>query len=163
MARWAIYVGSVVFIAVLAVSAVFDAKIRVLHTLQALPYIATIVLARRKSAWGYGIGAIMAAFWNYTNVFFTTFGRNGFEEAWHLVRTGKVHRPDQLVAFFAIIAHFVLIAGCLAAYFELRKRTWRDPLRFVAGGFFATAFFVAAIYTTGQQYIPLMKRVLLGN
>src|SRR5215813_9493114 len=98
MAKWpgyAIYTGAVVFIAVLAVSAVFDPKIRVLHTLQALPYIAAIVLARRKSVWGYGIGAIMGAFWNYTNIFFTTFGRNGFEEAWHLVRTGKVHRPDQ--------------------------------------------------------------------
>lgn len=38
-----------------------------------LHYIAVIVLTRKNSAWGFGAGCIIAAFWNYINLFVTTF------------------------------------------------------------------------------------------
>ena len=62
--RWiraSILVGSGCFIFALFLSAVFDPKIRLLHTLQALIYFAVIVLTRRNSAWGFGAGCIIAA------------------------------------------------------------------------------------------------------
>jgi hypothetical protein len=43
----------------------FDPTVRVLHPFQALIYVAIIYLARRRSAYGFGAGCIMAAFWNY--------------------------------------------------------------------------------------------------
>src|SRR5262245_32597722 len=61
--RWSIIVGAVLFVFALLVSAVFEPKIRILHTLQALIYFALIALTRRNSAWGYGAGYIISAFW----------------------------------------------------------------------------------------------------
>jgi antibiotic biosynthesis monooxygenase (ABM) superfamily enzyme len=55
--RWlrvAIVVGAGLFIAALLLSAVFEPRIRLLHLLQALIYVAVIVLTRRGSAWGFG-------------------------------------------------------------------------------------------------------------
>ena len=56
-----------VFVFVLALSAIFDPSIRVLHVFQAGIYVAVVVLARKHSAWGYGVGCLTAAYWNYTN------------------------------------------------------------------------------------------------
>jgi len=58
-----ILVGAGCFIFALILSAVFDARIRVLHVLQALIYVVVIVLTRKSSAWGFGAGCIIAAFW----------------------------------------------------------------------------------------------------
>ncbi len=57
-----IVAGCVVFILVLALSAVFDPSIRALHLSQAFIYVAVIVLAGKRSAWGYGSGCLIAAF-----------------------------------------------------------------------------------------------------
>jgi hypothetical protein len=55
--RWiyrAIVSSCVLFIFILALAAVFDPTIRWLHLFQALIYVAVILLARERSAWGYG-------------------------------------------------------------------------------------------------------------
>ena len=54
-AHWLILVGGCFFILVLAVSAYWEADIRWLHFFQAWMYIAAIVLALRRYAWGYWI------------------------------------------------------------------------------------------------------------
>ena len=64
-----ILVGAGLFIFALVVSAIFDPTIRVLHAFQMLIYVAVIVLTRRGSAWGFGAGYIIGAFWNYINLF----------------------------------------------------------------------------------------------
>ncbi len=43
--------------------------------LQALIYVQVTSLVRRSNAWVYGMGFFIAAFWNYTNHFITTFLR----------------------------------------------------------------------------------------
>src|SRR5262245_18194053 len=96
--RWIsafILVGSLFFIFALVLSAVFDPKIRVLHTLQALIYVAVILLTRRNSAWGFGAGCIVAAFWNYINLFITNFIKSGLQQLLILLQTGQLYRPDQ--------------------------------------------------------------------
>jgi hypothetical protein len=51
--EWLVVVGACSFLAVLVVSALWDAGIRWLHFFQAWMYVATIVLALRRNPWGY--------------------------------------------------------------------------------------------------------------
>jgi hypothetical protein len=83
-----VLVGAGSFILALIVSAVFDPSIRVLHVLQALIYIIVIVLTRKYNAWGFGAGCIIAVFWNYINLFVTTFVKAGLQQLSSLLRTG---------------------------------------------------------------------------
>ena len=159
--RWinvSILIGVGLFIVALVISAVFDPTIRLLHALQALIYIAVIVMTRKNSAWGFGAGCIIAAFWNYINLFVTTFIKAGVHELLVLVETGKLHRPDLLIALLAAGGHFLLIVACLAGFLRTRPGggQW---LRFVGGGIVAIAYFVGIIVTTGPQYIGLLRRV----
>jgi hypothetical protein len=130
-----------------------------LHALQLLIYVAVIVLTRRDSAWGFGAGTIISAFWNYGNIFFTTFFRGGLEQFGVLLRTGQLHRPDLMVAVIAVAGHLLLIVACLAGFLRLRPRAMQWG-QFLAGGVLAVGYFMLIIVTTGPQYIPLMKRVL---
>jgi len=159
--RWiqlAIDVGAGFFIFALVASAVFDSRIRVLHALQALIYLAVMVGSRRGSAWAFGAGCFVAAFWNYTNLFVTTFVRAGIHQLGLLVTTGRVPRPDLLIAVFAAGGHFLLILGCLAGLLRTRP-AGRDWIRFTVGGVLAIAYLVAIIATTGRQYVPLLRLV----
>ncbi len=153
-----ILIGAGFFIFALILSAVLDPKIRLLHALQALIYVAVIVLTRRNSAWGFGAGCMIAALWNYTNLFVTTFIKNGIQQYSILFRTGHLQRPDLLIAVVAAGAHFLLIVGCLAGFLRTRPGI-RELGRFLAGGCIAVAYFAAIILTTGPQYIGLLKRV----
>jgi hypothetical protein len=154
----AIYVGSGLFGLALLVSAIFDPTIRVLHALQALIYVAVVVLARRGSPWGFGAGALIGMFWNYVNLFVTNFIAAGFGQLWTLLTTGALKRPDLLVAVVAGTGHAVLIVGCLVGFAYCRPRA-REWTKFLAGGVAAIAYLVAIIVTTGPQYIPLLRRV----
>ena len=153
-----ILVGAGLFIFALVVSAIFDPTIRILHAFQTLIYIAVIVLTRRGSAWGFGAGCIIAAFWNYINLFITTFIKGGLQELARFFQTGELHRPDLLIAVIAGGGHFLLIIGCLAGFLRTRPgvRRWSE---FVAGGGVAVAYLAAIIVTTGPQYINLLRRV----
>ena len=159
--RWirvAVVAGASSFILALVVSAIFDPTIRILHTLQALIYVAVIVLARRSSPWGFGAGFVIGTFWNCINLFVTNFISAGVHQLWTLVTTGTLPRPDLLVAVVAGGGHLLLIIGCVAGF--LRQRPGgREWARFWAGGAIAVGYFVVIIFTTGQQYIPLLKRV----
>jgi hypothetical protein len=153
-----ILAGAGFFIFALALSAVFDPSIRVLHALQALIYVAVIILTRRGNAWGFGAGCLIAAFWNYVNLFVTTFIRAGLEQLATLIHSGQLLRPDLLVAVIAAAGHFLMIVACLVGFLRTRPslRQWGQ---FLAGGILAVAYLVVIIFTTGPQYIGLLKRV----
>jgi hypothetical protein len=158
--RWidrSILVGAGLFIFALILSAVYDPKIRVLHTLQALIYVAVIVLTQRRSAWGFGAGCVIAALWNYINLFVTTFIKSGLQQLSILLQTGHLRRPDLVIAIVAAGGHFLMIAACLAGFLRTRPGA-RQIGQFIAGGILAVAYFVAIIYTTGPQYIGLVRR-----
>ena len=158
MLHWSIDLGAGFFILALLLSALFDPRIRILHTLQALIYLAVIVLTRRNSSWGFGAGFLIAIFWNYTNLFVTTFVRGGWNQLHLLMTSGHASHPDRIIALIACGGHFLMIAGCLAGILLLRPsaQTWT---KFFAGGVIAVASFILMIYTTGPQYIPLMRHV----
>ena len=156
--QWSIDFGAGFFLLALVLSAVFDPRIRVLHTLQALIYIAVIVLTRRLSAWGFGAGFFIAAFWNYTNLFVTTFVRAGADQLMLLLHTGRLRRPDLLVALVAAFGHFLMMVACAVGWVRLRPGG-RQTGEFVLGGVLAIGFFVLIIFATGRQYIPLVRHV----
>ena len=156
---WLIVGSCAVFIFILALSAVYDRSIRVLHAFQALIYVAVVTLALRRSAWGYGAGCIIAVFWNWTNIIHTTFIANGLRELAHAIQTGRVNRPDQLIAVVAAAAHFALIGACLAGYFRIKPRGSWEPMKFFAGGLIAVGYFAGIVILFGPQYIPLLRRV----
>lgn len=158
--RWirvSILVGAAFFIFALILSAVFDPRIRLLHALQALIYLAVIVLTRRNSARGFGAGVVIAAFWNYVNLFVTTFIRAGAEQFWLLLHTGRLQRPDLIIALVAALGHFLLIVACLAGFLRMRPRV-KQWGQFLAGGVLAVGYFILIIVITGPQYIGLLKR-----
>ena len=154
-----IVASCVLFIFVLALSAVFDASIRVLHLFQAAIYVAVVILARKRSAWGYGAGCLIAAFWNWTNLVHTNFIANGLRELSRALQTGQVTRPDQLIAVLAASAHFVLIFACLVGVSLIRPKSSWDPARFLGGGVLAIGYFAGIIVLFGAQYVPLLRRV----
>lgn len=155
--RWFIIVGVGLFAFALFASAVFDPRIRVLHALQALIYLAVLLLTRRNSAWGYGAGCIISAFWNYINLFVTTFIKAGVEQFLYLLQTGQLKRPDLALSLFAAGGHFLLIVACLAGFLRRSPRA-REWGQFVGGGVLAVAFLVTIIITTAPQYIRVLKR-----
>src|SRR5207247_10411286 len=86
------------FVVVLAVSAYWDRRIRVLHVFESLPYIAAAILCLRRSKVGYALGAASGASWLWMAGFLTTFIRNGFQRLLMLYRHGGVDRPAILIA-----------------------------------------------------------------
>jgi hypothetical protein len=160
--RWiqrTIDVGAGFFLVALIVSAVFDPSIRVLHALQALIYVAVIVLTRRRSAWGYGAGCVIALVWNAVNLAITGFIAAGFTVIAMLIRTGQLVHAEYLIAVIAALGHAAMIVACAVGFVRLRP-TWRGWARFAAGGVVAVLYFAAIIVTTGPQYVHLIKRVL---
>jgi len=150
--------GAVGFILALAVSDIFDPTIRLLHSLQALIYVVTIALALRRNVWGLGAGFGIGVFWNYVNLFVTTFIAAGAQQLWILVTTGHLPRPDLFIGIVAGVSHLLLIVGCLAAALWLRPAA-RQWLAFALGGTLAVAYLVAIILLTGPQYVPLLRRI----
>jgi hypothetical protein len=147
--RWTrvwIQIGAGLFIFALVGSAIAVPPLRLLHTFQALIYIAVILLARRDSAWGLGAGFTIAVAWNSLQLFITHLIQAGAHELWIFVSTGQTRRPETLLVFVAGVAHFVLIVACLVAFHQLRpgKKQW---WQFLGGGLLVLAYFGAIVAT----------------
>lgn len=151
--RWisvAIPASAGFFIFVLFIAALFEPSIRVLHFFQALIYVAIIFLTRRNSAWGFGAGCLIAAFWNYL------FLRIAAVDIWALL-TARAFRADIALQFAATIAHFVLIIACVAGFLRL-KPNGKQWTRFLAGGIAAVGYLLLLIVTMRSETIPLLKK-----
>lgn len=136
--------GALLFLTALAVSAVVVPQLRVLHLLQAVIYVAVVILARRQSAWGFGAGVAIAVAWNSLNLFVTHLVQAGWIAFWSFLRTGQVRRPDTMMVTLGAIGHFILIVACVAGFLNLSPddEKWS---KFVAGGVGVLAYFVLII------------------
>ena len=142
-AKWinaSIVLGSAVFVLALAVSAFFEPQWRVLHFLQALIYVAVVVLTRRRSAWGFGAGVFIAVFWNVLVLFRSPLG--------HEAISGNALRPDVLIQLLAACGHMLIIVACLVGFWQIRPaaRQWGQ---FVAGGLLAIGYLLLMAFTLG--------------
>jgi hypothetical protein len=146
-AKWTailIIAGAGIFILGLVVSAVLEPRIRILHTLQTLPYFVVAALAVKNSTWGQGAGAGIAVFWNYLWLY-------------QVLQTANWTDPSLLMTLLPAGGHFALIIGCVAAFLRTRPGIphW---MRFSAGGVISVAYLVAIVVATGPQYISLLRQ-----
>jgi hypothetical protein len=128
----------------LVVSAILDPRIRVLHALQALPYLIIAALAVRNSPWCLGAGTGIAVFWNYL---------------WlrQVSQTANWADPSLSMTLLPACGHFAMITGCVAAFLRTRPGIphW---LRFSSGGVISVAYLVAIVVAAGPQYIGLLRQ-----
>lgn len=136
--------GAGLFLVALAVSAIVVPQLRLLHALQALIYVAIIVLARRANPWGLGAGIAIAVVWNSLNLFVTHLFQAGAVAFWDFLRTGQARRPDTMMVALGGIAHFILIIACLTALFDpkMGPKKWQ---RSAAGGLSALVYFALIV------------------
>lgn len=139
------------FIFALFVSAAFQPSLRWLHGLQALIYVAIILLSRQNSAWGFGAGVFIGAFWNFI------FLRGASHDIGALLREG-VFRADVELQLAAAMAQFLLIAACFTGIWRRRRdlTVWASS---VAGGVLAVGYLVLLMATLRPQYISLLRAV----
>lgn len=145
-----ILLGVGLFLTALAISALLEPQLRVLHAFQSLIYVAVVVLARRNSPWGFGIGATMAAAWNCLNLFVTHLMQTGMALLLSVIRTGHTGQPVTIMVAIGGIGHFLLLIACVLDFLELRPgiRQWGQ---FFAGGLLAIAYLaLVIILTTGH-------------
>jgi len=158
--EWLILLGGSFFILVLGVSAVWEADIRWLHFFQAWMYVATIMLAFRKSRWGYFIGISAAGLWDYTNIFATTFFFNGLQQLSQWIQTGHLQRPDLLIAVPAWFSNLLVVIGCVWAYSRLPEKALGDAARLAITFALTTGFFALDMALFQPRYLGLFPRML---
>ena len=142
--RFWIPIGAALFIVALTVSALVVPQLRLLHFLQALIYVAVVILARRNSMWGFGAGVTIAVIWNSLQLFVTHLVQAGAVALWHFLSAGQVRRVDTMMVTLGCIGHFILIFACLAASVE-DQGTDRKWWKFAGGGAIAVAYFVLIV------------------
>src|SRR5262249_49357731 len=138
----------------LAVSAIWEPDIRLLHFFQALMYIATIVLSLRRNRWGYFIGISAAGLWAYTGLFVTTFVISGFH---HLM---TLDRTDQIIGVPAWLSDVVVVIGCVWAYTRLPVKFAADAGRLLLAFVITTGFFALDMALFQPRYLGIFRRLL---
>jgi hypothetical protein len=158
--EWLILSGGSVFVAILAISAYWEKDIRWLHFFQAWMYITAIGLSIGGSRWGHFVGISAAGFWDYTNIFATTFFFNGLEQMCIWVRTGHLARPDILIAVPAWFANLLVVGGCLWSYLQRREKPPGDLVRFFVTLVLTTGFFALDMALFQPRYLGIFPRLL---
>lgn len=159
-ADWTIVACCGVFILVLGLAAWWDPSIRWLHFFQAWLYLATPLLVLRQDRWGYFLGAVTAAFWNYATLFLNNFFHAGREQLTLLLGTGHAPRPDLLIAVPAVAAHFVIMGCCLWGYARLPRHEVADVGRLAVSAVLSVGYFAAIMALFQPRYLVLFTRLL---
>lgn len=137
-------IGATLFLVALLVSAIVVPDLRILHSLQALIYIAVVVLARRNSPWGYGAGFSVAMAWNAMNLVLTHLIQVGAVAFWSLLRAGHVQQLVPMMVALGGIGHFILIAAALfgVGWHNTEARKW---WKFAGGGVLSIGYFALLV------------------
>jgi hypothetical protein len=148
-------IAAALFTVVLIVSAVVLPELRLLHFLQALIYVAIVILARRNSIWAIGAGLTIAVAWNGLNLFVTHNMERGVTVLWSLLQTGQMREfgPHPIIPMMVLlggIAHFVLIGACLAVLFD-RRIDDKTPWKMAAGGVSVLGYFALIIFVSAPR------------
>jgi hypothetical protein len=144
VADWCDYTIAVcasAFVVVLAVAAYWDASIRVVHTFEAMPYIAVAILCVRRRKVGYALGVTAGLLWLGLAGRGSGLIESGFQVLAVSLRTHYVVRPDILIAVPGAIAAAGLTVSSAIGYGRLTNRRWSDAALFAAAAAFITAFF----------------------
>jgi hypothetical protein len=137
-------IGAGLFLVALAVSAVPLPELRPLHFLQALIYVAVVILARRNNVFALGAGFTISVAWNCLEFFGPHLIQVGAVMFWSFLHTGQVQHLETMMVPIGGIGHLILIVACLTALFHQRtdsKKWWR----FVAGGVSVLGYFALIV------------------
>jgi hypothetical protein len=148
-------IAAALFTVALIVSAVVIPELRLLHALQAIIYVAIVILARSNSMWAIGAGLAIAVVWNGHGLFVSHSFQRGMTVLWSLLQTGHMRElgPTPIVPMMVLlggIAHFVLIGACLAVLFD-RRIDDKQPWKVVAGGVSVLAYFALIIIVSDPR------------
>lgn len=155
-----IVLGAVLFVVVLAIAAVAEGDIRWLHFFQAFMYIACVALAINQNRWGYFVGISAAGFWDYGSLFVNAFFMNGVREIARWTSTGRIERPDQLIAVPAWIGNLLIVIGCVWAYWRHVQSRRHDVWRFLLAFALTSGFFAADMAIFQPRYLSMFPRAL---
>ncbi len=138
-----IYIGASLFLVALAVSAVAVPQLRLLHLLQAVIYVAIMILARRNNVFALGAGFTIAVAWNCLEFFGPHLIQLGTMMFWTYLRTGQIEHVETMMVPLGGVGHLILIVACPAALFDLvtDKKWWK----FVAGGVSVLGYFALIV------------------
>jgi len=152
--------GGSLFIAMLWLSAYFEADIRWLHFFQSWLYVAAIALSWRLNRWGYFIGLTTAALWDYTGLFVNTFLRSGIH--WLAVSIQQHHlmRADQVLAIPAWVGNFLVVVGSVWGYLRLPEKSAGDLVRVGLALVGTMAFFAADMALFQPRYLGMFRGLL---
>jgi hypothetical protein len=152
--------SSSLFVAILAIAAYWDPTIRWLHAVEALPYVLAAILGTRRRKAGYALGVASGLFWLWLAGWLVTFVRNGFEMLMLSLRTGRIDRPDVVIAAPAAIGAAGLVLFSMVGYLRLRDKSARDVATFgtALGG--VTVFFVAIFAALAPQFLKPLQRLI---
>jgi hypothetical protein len=148
-------IAAALFTVALIVSAVVIPELRLLHALQAIIYVAIVILARSNSMWAIGAGLAIAVVWNGHGLFVSHSMQRGITVLWSLLQTGHMRElgPTPIVPMMVLlggIAHFVLIGACLAVLFD-RRIDDKKPWKMVAGAVSVLAYFALIIIVSDPR------------
>jgi drug/metabolite transporter (DMT)-like permease len=135
--------GAALFLMALLGSALAIPGLRILHSLQALIYIAVIVLARRDSLWGYGAGFAIAIVWDGVELVAHVMQRDAVA-VWSSLRIGHVPPLVPMTVVLGGAAHFILIVAALFALIG-HKTEARKWWKFAGGGVLSIAYFALIV------------------
>jgi hypothetical protein len=123
-------------------------------------YLATIALVWMDSKWGLFVGFGAAVFWDYANLFVTTFLKNGLDQALLLVCSSHLSRPDLFVSVPGWFGNLLVIVGCRALYMRRSDRNWADVPKLLTAFAGTTGFFALAMALFQPRYLALFPRCL---
>ena len=137
-------IGAGLFLVALAVSAAAVPELRPLHFLQALIYVAVVILARRNNVFALGAGFTIAVAWNCLEFFGPQLMQAGAVMFWSFLHTGHAQHLETMMVPIGGIGHFILIIACLTALFHQTtdtKKWWK----FVGGGALVLGYFALIV------------------
>jgi hypothetical protein len=137
-------IGAGLFLVALAVSAVAIPALRPLHFLQALIYVAVVILARRNNVFALGAGFTISVAWNSLEFFGPHLMQAGALMFWSFILTGQVQHLETMMVPIGGIGHFILMIACLTAIFHqttATKKWWK----FIAGGVLVLGYFALIV------------------
>ena len=137
-------IGAALFLVALLGSAIVAPELRLLHSFQALIYIAVIILARWNSPWGYGAGFAVAVVWNAMSLFVTHLIQTGALALLALLRTGHSEQIVPMMVTLGGAAHFIIIIASLIALLrnDKGKGKW---FKFAGGGVLSMTYFALLV------------------
>ena len=119
-------------------------ELRPLHILQALIYVAVVILARRNNVFALGAGVTIAVAWNCLEFFGPHLMQAGAVMFWSFLHAGQVQHLETMMVPIGGIGHFILIIACLTALFHQTADT-NKWWKFIAGGVLVLGYFALIV------------------